>query len=273
MKTHEVYQQLWNYYNQYQITQILEKETGLSKSQLFLCETIKSINIDTYIKLAKEKIPFEYIIQKAEFFWYNFHVDSRVLIPRNDTEIMVQEAIKVKESDIYIDVGTGSWCIALSLVNTQQYQQAYGIDISADAIEVAKMNQSNFSPNSPIEFIRGNLLESFLDKNLSWKHLLITANLPYIKTHDYENMDKETIKYEPDLALYGWKTTWFELYEKLIEQCLFLKNNNKHSYITLFIEIWFDQKKYSQQYLNAKKIQHIYFQDNWWIERCIKIEL
>jgi len=78
-------------------------------------------------------------------------------------------------------------------------------------------------------------------------------------------MSIETINHEPDLALYWWKETWFELYEKLIEQCQKIWN------ITLFIEIWFDQKEYSKSYLENKKLKNNYYKDNSWIDRCIKI--
>jgi hypothetical protein len=86
-------------------------------------------------------------------------------------------------------------------------------------------------------------------------------------------MDKETVEYEPDSALYWGPVTWFELYEELIQQCIELKKIWNISTIDLFIEIWFDQKKYSQDYLNILWLKSVYHKDNWWIERCIHINI
>jgi len=86
-------------------------------------------------------------------------------------------------------------------------------------------------------------------------------------------MDENTIKYEPKLALYWWEKTWFELYESLIHQCITLKKQFQNKKIILFIEIWFDQYKYSKQYLENIWLQWDYFKDNGWIIRCIKINI
>ena len=83
-------------------------------------------------------------------------------------------------------------------------------------------------------------------------------------------MSDETIKYEPDLALYGWEETGFELYERLIAQCLELRK--KWHNITLFIEIGFDQYNYSKKYLENLWLSFEYFKDNGGVWRCIKIE-
>jgi methylase of polypeptide subunit release factors len=103
------------------------------------------------------------------------------------------------------------------------------------------------------------------------KNIIITANLPYIKDCDFENMDYETIRYEPNIALYWWEKTWFELYEKLILQCIKLKEISEIENIILFIEIWFDQKEVSEKYLWKLWLKFEIFKDNSLIERCVKI--
>jgi methylase of polypeptide subunit release factors len=147
--------------------------------------------------------------------------------------------------------------------------------MSKGALEVAKINIENHWFQNIIQLKYSNLLEHFLinKKPFLNESLIITANLPYIKNWDFENMDKETIEFEPDSALYWWEKTGFELYEKLLAQCSQLKKLYNIKEITLFIEIGFDQYEISKNYLKKIKWEHTYFRDNWWIHRCIKIEI
>jgi release factor glutamine methyltransferase len=108
-------------------------------------------------------------------------------------------------------------------------------------------------------------------QKINTENLIITANLPYIKNWDFENMDKEVLENEPHIALFGWEETGFELYEKLIFQIFELKNIYSLEKITLFIEIWFDQREYSQKYLESLWLEIEYFKDLWWIDRIVKI--
>ncbi len=264
----------------------LEKVTGLQKKELFFLEEID----DKYLEILQKYFsryklwePLEYILQKAEFFSLEFFVDSRVLIPRNDTEILVEKAIEEinkNKKNILIDVWTGSACIPISIAkNTKNIEKIFAIDISKEALEVAKINIKKHSLEDKIKLINSNLLENFelnIDffKNWNIENLIITANLPYVKNWDFENMDEETVKFEPDVALYWWEKTGFELYEKLTFQILDLKNNffnNKELGVVLFIEIWFDQKKVAVDFLQKNNLQFNIFKDNSWIDRCIKI--
>ena len=164
----EIYSQLSDYFDNYQIWEILLKHTGFTKNQLFFCEQIENFSredLDTYIQQAKKWIPFEYIIQKAEFYNYDFFVDNRVLIPRNDTEIMVESVLdcldKSKNSrPVLIDIWTGSSCIAISLVNTfWDFSQAHVVDISQKALEVSKINILKYNLENTIQQHYGSLLE------------------------------------------------------------------------------------------------------------------
>lgn len=263
------------------IEQILLKITGLTKSQLFLVDDIdeKYLKEIKYLfERLKKGEPLEYIINNAEFYSLDFFVDLRVLIPRNDTEIMVDKAIDTileYETSTLIDVWTWSSCIAISIVkNTNKINNCYVIDISENALEVSRKNIINHHLEKKIKQIHSSLLTDFLwkkDYELN-KNVIITANLPYIKNNDFENMDSQTIQYEPALALYWWEETWFELYEQLIRECFQFKELNKLNSLTLFIEIWFDQKEYSQNYLKNLNLKYEIFKDNSDIERCIKIE-
>ena len=99
---------------------------------------------------------------------------------------------------------------------------------------------------------------------------MITANLPYIKDGDIENMDAEVLVDDPHIALFGWPETGFELYEILLSECQKLKDIFDGD-ITLFIEIWFDQYEYSKEYLAQKWYEFEYYKDLWGIWRIVKI--
>jgi len=263
------------------IEKIILKITGLSKSQLFLLDEID----EKYLKEIKNAFyrlsnwePLEYIIKNAEFYSLDFYVDSRVLIPRDDTEIMIDKAIDTiinYEWISLIDIGTWSSCIPISIIkNTNKIDNCYVIDISKNALDISKKNIINHNLEKKIKQINWDLLKNILsDNNYDLKkNIIITANLPYIKDNDFENIDKETIQFEPALALYWWKNTWFELYEQLIREVQQLKNIKNINSLILFIEIWFDQKEYSEKYLNELNLKFNIFKDNNWIHRCIKIE-
>ncbi len=263
------------------IEKILLKITGLSKSQLFLLDEIDDIykkDIEKAINKLKNWEPLEYIINNSEFYSLDFYVNSKVLIPRDDTEIMVDKTIETiinYDWITLIDVWTGSSCIPISILeNTNKINNCYVIDISKNALEVSKKNITRFKLEKKIKQINWDLIKEILwNKKYELNgNLIITANLPYIKNNDFGNIDKETIEFEPALALYGWKNTGFELYEQLINQCFQLKKVNNLNTIILFIEIGFDQKQYSENYLKNLNLKFEIFKDNWNIDRCIKIE-
>ena len=261
---------------------IIQKITGLSKEQLFLINKIPEeykSEIESALKRLEKWEPIEYIINNAEFYLLDFYVDNRVLIPRNDTEVMVDEVLKEMKSEKYtlIDVWTWSSCIPISVLkgipptpfNKGGVGKCYVVDISEEALEVSNINIKNHNLEDKIVQIKWDLLDNFITDTIKLsKNVIITANLPYIKDADYENMDSSVIKYEPKLALYGWKWTWFEMYQELISQCLELKK--KHN-ITLFIEIGFDQKEVAEEYLGKLGLRYEIFKDNGWVERCVKV--
>ncbi len=213
-----------------------------------------------------------------EFYSIPFYVDNRVLIPRNDTEILVDQALKtIKTSDFkeIIDIWTWSWVILISIFkNNNTIEKYYWIDISKDALEVASINIEKHNLWWQIKLLNSDLLEVFLSKNekIFSKKIILTANLPYIKNWDFINMDLEVIQNEPHIALFWWEKTWFELYERLFDQIILLKNIYNIEKIILFIEIWFDQYEYSKSYLEKIKLNFEYFKDFNSIYRVIKIE-
>lgn len=255
---------------------LLQKITGLSKERLFILWTDFEIDSEKFNKY-KEKIakwiPFEYVINSSEFYGIDFYVDERVLIPRDDTEVIVENVLKL-DFDLLIDVWTWSWTIPISILdNVDKNKKIIALDISKDALEVSKINMSKQGFSYKIQ--ESDLLSYIIDNVdiLSWNNkIIITANLPYIKNNDFENMDKEVYNFEPSIALYWWNETWFELYEKLISQILYLKLIKNEIEFTLFIEIWFDQKDYSEFFLKELWLKFEYFKDTSKIERVIKIK-
>lgn len=272
-----------------QIEKIITKITLLSNSELFLIDEIGNKYIDDINNLFerfKKWEPFEYLLNNSEFYWLDFYVDNRVLIPRNDSEVMVFESLKEiekhQENFILIDVWTWSSCIPISILKNTLWntflKNTFALDISLEALEVAKINIKKHSLESKILILESNLLSCFLSpfsfggKGLGiGGFIIITANLPYIKDWDYNNMDYWVISFEPKIALYGWEKTWFEMYEELINQCFELKKFYNFKEIVLFIEIWFDQYEYSKRYLTNLWLDFEYFRDNSWIFRCVKI--
>ncbi|MCH2188551.1 peptide chain release factor N(5)-glutamine methyltransferase [Candidatus Gracilibacteria bacterium] len=279
---------------------LLQKITGLNKDQLFFNPPPNPLPskegelYDNYIKRYLSGEPIEYIVENAEFYGFDFFVDSRVLIPRNDTEIMVEktiEELKGKNNSIYIDTGTGSGCIPISVVKNitpppsrtplkkgRENIQYFGVDISEKALEVAHINMKRHSLEGKITLLQGNLLEPFLIprpnpllRGEEKKDIIITANLPYIKQDDFDNMDSSVYLHEPELALYGGKETGFELYEKLLEQSSLLAQEGLR--VVVFIEIGFDQKETCEKYLKSKGYEYEIFKDNGGIERCVRIEV
>lgn len=250
-------------------TQILrlfqQKITGFSKSQLFLHSDFSSAqkaNIHKYVQRYELWEPLEYIIESAIFYGYDFFVDARVLIPRNDTEVLVDRVLQSNFKHL-IDIGSGSWAIGIAVAKEKKLNSLTLIDLHTSALAVARINLKNHS--IPASVIQSDLLEKI--KNIK-PFTVITANLPYIRNNDFDNLDQATQIFEPSSALYGWPKTGFELYERLIDQIMTKKKENK---TILFIEIWFDQAKYSREYLSSKHLDFEVFKDNSGIDRCIRI--
>ena len=160
--------------------------------------------------------PVAYIINRKEFFGYNFFVNENVLITRPETELIIEEVLKIinNEKDLkikfnLIDIGTGSGCILISILNELQknkkskiLNQSVAIDISSKAIEVAKTNAKKYNIEKNIKFINGDLKKEINQKLfLNSNNFIITANLPYISNSDYESLSSNVKDYEPKLAL------------------------------------------------------------------------
>ena len=184
---------------------------------------------------AKGK-PLQYIIGYQEFMGLSFKVDENVLIPRQDTEILVIEAIKcIKNNNIIniLEIGTGTGCIPISICHNCSEVHATTVDISSKAIDVAKRNAIINNVDDRIEFCKSNLLEN-IDGSLEFQ--LFISNPPYIKSTDIDSLMKEVKEHEPIGALDGGKDGLY-FYREISKQ---IKNRTqKRSYV--YYEVGYDQ--------------------------------
>jgi release factor glutamine methyltransferase len=145
--------------------------------------------------------PVSYIRRKKEFFSLEYYVDPRVLVPRPDTEVLVEEALRLLETRPLIqkvhDVCTGSGCVAVSLKHSFPTVKVSGSDISGEALQVAAANARRLLPNDRIRLYRSDLLS-----RVPGRYDMITANPPYLTDGEVENMEKIGWP-EPALALRG----------------------------------------------------------------------
>lgn len=181
---------------------LLEHIIGHDRSWYFLHmqEQVPSDVEEEYKRLLQLRgihKPLQQITGKAYFMGLEFTVNEHVLIPRQDTEILVEEALKrMSEHARILDLCTGSGCILLSLLYNKNKAEGVGIDISEDALEVAKRNSCDL--NIHAEFIQSNLLEK-----AEGAFDLIVSNPPYIPAKVIEGLMEEVRDYEPHLALDG----------------------------------------------------------------------
>ena len=212
---------------------IINYDKEISKKQ----ETIYK----QYIKNLLEGEPIQYILGKQEFMGIEFAVNKDVLIPQPDTEILVEEVIKLlkqyKKPKI-LDLCTGSGAIAISISEKVSEAQIYASDIREKALAIARINDRS----KKIKFILSDLFNNIEDK-----FDIIVSNPPYIKTHEKEKLSKE-VQNEPILALDGG-IDGLEFYRKIIGQAS--KYIKKNGYLCL--EIGEEQKKQVKDIINNEK--------------------
>ena len=184
---------------------ILSKILNKSREKIIVsydCKVSKE-NIFEFNKLLKRRIknePMAYIFKEKEFWSKMFLVNTSTLIPRPETELLVNKIVNYfKNKEIFIlDLGTGSGCILLSILKEIKKSYGIGVDISKKAIDVALKNSKRFGLQSRCKFYNRPLNDVF-----GYKFDLIVSNPPYIKTHEMKNLSNDIKKYEPRIALDG----------------------------------------------------------------------
>ena len=230
---------------------LLEATLKKSKEYLIIYDNkeITSQERELYIKNVKRHIsgePIQYITGKQEFMKLNFLVTKDVLIPRQDTEILVEEVINIAkkiENPIILDLCTGSGAIAVSLAKYVNNVKIFATDISQKALEIAKKNAEFNGVKNNIDFIESDLFNKI--KNLKFD--IIVSNPPYIETDEIKKLTKD-VQNEPIQALDGGKDG-LTFYRKIAEDAPeFL---NIHGFLCL--EIGYNQKQKVKQILEKQK--------------------
>ena len=215
-------------------------------------ENIKSFNY--LVKRRKKGEPIAYLINKKEFWKQNFYINQNVLIPRPDTETLVEETLKlfnVNSKLNMLDIGTGSGCILLSILKERRNFFGTGIDISKKAINVARFNAKMHQLSNRVKFYN-----SDVDKFLIGKYDLVVSNPPYIKRQDLKYLEVDVKGFEPKLALDGGKDGFSKITKVISKTSTLLKRNGR-----FILEIGFGQKK---------KILSILKQNNFFINKVVK---
>lgn len=164
------------------------------------------------LKKRTEHIPLQYIVGEQEFMGLKFKVNSSVLIPRQDTETLVEEALKKIRPDMKVlDMCTGSGCIIISIIKNVPSAEGYAVDISKQALNVAKENAK--SNEVPVNFERSDLFD-----NVTGVYDVIVSNPPYIPTDEIPKLMPEVGSFEPLEALDGKEDGLF-FYRKIVAEC------------------------------------------------------
>ena len=163
-------------------------------------ENNKILEFLQYIDRRALKEPIAYIIQQKEFWSRNFEVNNKTLIPRPETELMLEKLINIykKKSINILDIGTGSGCIILSLLSELKRSKGTGIDISLGALQIAKKNAKKLNILSNVKFQKKSINSFF-----SQKFDLVVSNPPYIRSRDLKNLEDDIKLHEPKIALDG----------------------------------------------------------------------
>ena len=219
---------------------LMAKALGKSREYIILNhdKVLSTENLKIFKKLVHERAtrkPIAYLLNK-KFFWKSeFYVNKNTLIPRPDTEIIIEQILKVTKNKNYLrilDIGIGSGCILLSILKERKNYYGTGIDISKDSLEISKINAKKLLVEGRIKFYK-----SDVDKFDQGKYDLIVSNPPYIKKSDLKYLESDVLKFEPKIALDGGLDGLSVIGKVIKKSSELLKKNGK-----FILEIGFDQK-------------------------------
>tara|TARA_Y100001935_G_scaffold138280_1_gene114397 strand:- start:1793 stop:2638 length:846 start_codon:yes stop_codon:yes gene_type:complete len=238
---------------------LLANIQNLSRESLLinLDRIIKKKKYYDYKKLLKRRIkkePIAYILKKKEFWNSKFSVNKNVLIPRPETEIIVEEILNIietKSSKNILDVGTGSGCILLSIIKERPNCKGTALDISKNALNIAKTNAKMHHLENKIKFENIDI-----DKFMHCKYDLIVSNPPYINKIEYKRLEDNVKQFEPKIALEAGVDGLKIIKNLIIKSKKLLKKNGK-----LIFEIGEKQEN---------KVKNFLMKNNFYINKVCK---
>ena len=243
---------------------ILDSEILLSKilnksreeTLVNLDKKINEKNISAFKKFLERRSknePIAYILEEKEFWSKKFNVNQDTLIPRPETELLVDNILKLNDGKkiSILDIGTGSGCIIISLLSCLKYSSGIGVDISKNAVLVAKKNALKYKLSNRVKF-QNKSFQNIFGKKFD----LIVSNPPYIESKDIKNLSDDIKRYEPRMALDGGNDGL-----DLIKKVIYKSKNILKINGTLALEIGNEQ---------IKKVSKILIDNNFRIKEVIK---
>ena len=197
--------------------------------------TLQSNNFRKLIYQRSHGKPIAYLTGKKNFWNFEFKVSQDVLIPRPDTELLIEEALKITKNKSklkVLDIGIGSGCILLSILKEKRNFYGIGVDLSKKCIDISKINALNLGVNNRIKFFK-----SDIDNFNYGKYDLIISNPPYINKLKLKYLEKDVFNFEPITALNGGLGGLSEIRKVIKKSSELIKKNGK-----FILEIAFDQK-------------------------------
>ena len=244
------------------------RESGVKSykidSEVLMSQVIKKNRIGTLLNLNNElsqkdyklyenlitqrskRKPIDYLIGKKEFWKYEFIVTKDVLIPRPETELIVEKTLELtknKSNLKVLEIGVGSGCILLSILKERKSFYGTGIDISKKTIEICKINSKKLDLSERVK-----LFKTDIDNFKYGKYDLVISNPPYVKKFDIKYLEKEISLFEPKLALDGGLDGLSELKKVIFNSSKLIKRNG-----ILVLEIAFDQAESVKRILKQNK--------------------
>jgi release factor glutamine methyltransferase len=238
---------------------LLSKSINKDKKYIILNseEILNSKQLDSFNNLIdrrKSGEPIAYLTNKKEFWKDEFYVNKDVLIPRPDTELIIEQVLKIysEQSQLQVlDIGTGSGCILLSIIKDRPNFYGTGIDISKKSIKVSNINAKLLNLTNRVKFIY-----SSVDNFSFGKYDLIVSNPPYIELSRLKYLEKDVVNFEPKLALNGGFDGFSKIRIVISKASTLIKKNGK-----FILEIGFNQKN---------KVKKILKEEGFYINKALK---
>ena len=246
--------------NPYLDSEILLAESINKDKKYIILNSKKKLNskelnsFNSFIERRKNGEPIAYLTNKKEFWKDEFYVNRNVLIPRPDTELIIEQVLKIypQQSQLQVlDIGTGSGCILLSIIKERANFYGTGIDISRESINVSKINAKLLNLINRVKFIH-----SSVDNFNIGKYDLIVSNPPYIELLNLKYLERNVVNFEPKLALSGGFDGFLKIRKVINKANNLIKKNGK-----FILEIGFNQKN---------KVKKILKEEGFYVNKAIK---